>query len=141
VRVIKLLAALGFSPGQFADFVLGFFGLDIGRDNAETQERPASPDSPAAPQATRGSRRASSSSKRSDQAAPGLAECEASIEAGGRAVSADGLSNCGGRCDGSVIRSGQGMAVRHVSNYTYGKHSVTASVREQVWHARCSCLR
>jgi len=24
---------LGFSPGQFADFVLGFFGLDIAGDD------------------------------------------------------------------------------------------------------------
>ena len=28
---------LGFSPGQFADFVLGFFGLDIASDDAENQ--------------------------------------------------------------------------------------------------------
>ena len=29
---------LGFSPGQFADFVLGFFSLDIAGDDAETQQ-------------------------------------------------------------------------------------------------------
>jgi len=43
---------LGFSPGQFADFVLGFFGLDIARDDAApAHAEPKAADKPAASRA------------------------------------------------------------------------------------------
>jgi hypothetical protein len=43
---------LGFSPGQLADFVLGFFGLDIaGDDTAPAQAKPKATVQPAASRA------------------------------------------------------------------------------------------